>query len=132
MKLDGVVMSDAPAPGRAQIKVTEWRTTGGAAPIFVLVPPICGLYPPLNVTFAYMARSLAEAGYHTMILEFGGQPGVPGRYSVVASCAAASSFVSTLSGPVLFFGICSGALTSLAASARTREPVGAFCWDLAV
>jgi hypothetical protein len=78
-----------------------------------------------------MARSFASAGFHAMVLEFAGQHGVPGQYSVAKSCAAALRFAQTLEGPVLYFGICSGAIASLAASSRTKEPAGVFCWDMA-
>lgn len=101
---------------------------------FLLIPPISGLRPPVDASYAMVAAALAEQGYAATALEFGGQNSRPGLFSVKNSCALLTSYVHTLAAqnrtPMFLFGICSGALAA-ACAARTHQVVtSVFCWEM--
>jgi len=107
-------------------------STRGPRPQVLLMPPVCGLYPPLDTSFPAIAEHLGQEGFRASVLRFAGQNGASGAYSVASSCAAAARFASRIEGPVLFFGICSGGIAALAASIHAVGPAAVFCWDVAL
>jgi hypothetical protein len=110
----------------------EIQIFGGdkTAPTVVLFPPVCGLYPPLDKSFPFIAERLSREGYRVAIVCFPGQHGLPGRFSVATSCMAATRYVSALTGPHLLFGICSGGVAALAASVGSTQKSAVLCWDV--
>jgi dienelactone hydrolase len=100
----------------------------------ILIPTAAGLYRPLDKAYPNMARALAESGYLVRVVEFPGQNGRAGKYSVFASCLGLANFLeqkSLLEGiPLFLFGVCTGALAALFSAVRTRTIKAIFTWDL--
>jgi dienelactone hydrolase len=100
----------------------------------ILIPTAAGLYRPLDKAYPNMARALSESGYLVRVVEFPGQNGRAGKYSVFASCLGLVSFLEQKSLvedlPVFLFGVCTGALTALFSAIRTRTIKAIFTWDL--
>ena len=100
-----------------------------------LLPTAAGLFRPLDTAFPAMAKILAESGYITHVLEFPGQRGRRGEYSVAASCDSLTDFISEQATagdlPVVLFGICTGAVAALWAAHQLRHKIASvFCWEL--
>lgn len=100
----------------------------------ILIPTAAGLYRPLDKAYPNMARALAESGYLVRVVEFPGQNGRAGKYSVVDSCLGLASFLeqkSLVEGlPLFMFGLCTGALAALFSAVRTTTIKAIFTWDL--
>jgi hypothetical protein len=99
---------------------------------FILIPPICGLRDPVGSGFRRLARALAERGHTVTTLDFAGQNGNPGRFSVRNSGVCLADYLANEVEPVrvLLFGVCSGALAALYAAASCSAIGGVFCWEL--
>lgn len=100
----------------------------------ILIPTAAGLYRPLDKAYPKMAKILAEAGYVVEVVEFPGQNGRAGKYSVFASCLGMMDFLQKKSLsehlPLFLFGVCTGALVALFSAARMNFIKSVFAWDL--
>lgn len=96
----------------------------------VMIPPVVGLYPPLDESFLFIAETLADQGFCTTVMSFAGQYGRKGAFSVAGACLETHRILANANRPVLLFGICTGALTALAGSIENNKIGGLFCWDM--
>lgn len=98
----------------------------------LLLPTAAGLKRPLDFAFPAMARLLAQAGFTTTVLEFEGQNGQPGAFSVSSSVEGLIEYVHRYAQKSCsVFGICTGAIAALAASKCTSQIASVFAWELA-
>jgi len=99
----------------------------------VFAPPVGGLHGKLAASFRALQDRLAAYGSDSYAVEFSGQNGTPGHFSVSASCEELREFVRVLNGssPIVLFGICSGALASLHAARQAPRVKAVFCWEVA-
>jgi dienelactone hydrolase len=101
---------------------------------FLLIPPVCGHHGPLRYGLLEIGARLAATGHRAMVLEFPGQNGRSGSFSVARSCAGLTHFVATWvrdrGVAVRLFGICSGGLAALAAAAEVPDVRAVFCWEV--
>lgn len=100
----------------------------------LLLPPVSGLRRPLNSRLLSLAAFMSSHAYAVTILEFAGQNGRSGAYSVKNSCDALKQYTDEIASErdetILLFGICSGALAALHAAAFCPTVGGVFCWEL--
>ncbi len=112
----------------AKVRKIQFRAESSSATV-ILIPPVLGLYPPLDTSLPFIAERLAARGFDTCVLEFPGQYGNAGEFSVHLSCGACKLLVESLEPPVFVYGICSGALAALATG--VCSPVrGIYAWDI--
>jgi pimeloyl-ACP methyl ester carboxylesterase len=96
-----------------------------------LIPPVCGLAPPVYDGFNDMKRLLQSAADRIYIVEFPGQGNTIGQFSLANSCVALEEQVHCIARPedAVLFGVCSGALAALWTACR--RPVRAVvCWEM--
>lgn len=100
----------------------------------LLLPTAAGLYRPLNRGYEQMASALVQHGLAATAVEFGGQNGRAGAYSVATSVDALVAFLedrrTSKDRGVILFGVCSGALAALGACLRTPAVSAVACWEL--
>jgi pimeloyl-ACP methyl ester carboxylesterase len=97
----------------------------------MLFAPAAGLCENLDSSFSFMAETLAVRGLTATVVCFAGQRDVVGEFSVAKSCRDAHAFVAKTTAPQLLFGVCTGALSALAAARGNTNVRGVFAWDLA-
>lgn len=100
----------------------------------LFLPPVAGLRRPLSSGFVRLAKFITSHGYGATVLEFAGQNGRPGAYSVKNSCDDLQRYleetIEEANETILLFGICSGALAALHVAAFCPCIDGVFCWEL--
>lgn len=97
----------------------------------VLLPTASGRIRPLDYGYDYISSQAVEIGLSVYQLEFSGQNGVNGSYSVYRSSQSFVKFCN--SNPQInlhVFGICAGALAALYAANYCKNIKSIFCWDM--
>jgi hypothetical protein len=98
----------------------------------VVVPPVCGLAHPLDKTLRSLAASLARDHGCVQVVEFPGQNGRVGYYSVANSCDHLENHLAMLPPEqgVQLLGLCSGAIACFHAALQCARVTHVLAWEV--
>jgi hypothetical protein len=97
----------------------------------LFVPPICGFIPLLRARISAVAASLSEYFGRIRLVEFPGQNGRPGMFSVRNSAEALTTLLQQeTKAEFKLFGMCCGATACVTASVQMPNVIGLILWEM--
>lgn len=104
----------------------------GPARHLIIVPPVCGLAAPLDTNLRSLAVAAAEHHEHVQVVEFPGQNGRMGEFSVADSCAQLTRHAAAIepARDIRLVGLCSGATACLYAATHLATITHVLAWEV--
>jgi len=97
----------------------------------LFVPPICGFVPVLRARISAVASSLSDHFGRIRLVEFPGQNGRPGLFSVRNSAEALTTLLQQETKVEFkLFGMCCGATACVMASVQMPNVTGLILWEM--
>lgn len=108
------------------------NTSGKQKRHLIIVPPICGLAPPLDTNLRSLALDAARHHDQVEVVEFPGQNGQPGEFSMYKSCVQLAEHVARIDSAkdIRLVGLCSGAAASLYAASKLQTITHVLAWEV--
>jgi hypothetical protein len=98
----------------------------------VIVPPVCGLAAPLDTNLRSLAVAAAHHHKYVEVVEFPGQNGREGEFSILNSCVQLTRHLAAIDQrrDVRLLGLCSGATACLYAAAQVSTITQVLAWEV--
>ena len=98
----------------------------------IIVPPVCGLAAPLDTNLRSFAVAAANYHEYVQVIEFPGQNGRVGEFSVADSCDRLTLHVAAINPTrdIRLLGLCSGATACLYAAAQFSTITHVLAWEV--